>query len=211
MATWFILCIIQSPERLARYRKICQEVLLPQEGNHADDLRFDMAKLRADPFVQGLWKEALRLGSASAAARVATKDVEVEGYTLRKGSVVLMPVRLMHFNTDIFPAPERFDPERWIVDLPADASKEETAAALQKQKKQNASLRSFGGGVGLCSGRYVAEQEILSTVSTVLLLFDIELEKDQGSFELNPRSLGIMSPAKELDIKIRKRDARGLV
>ncbi|KAH6699033.1 cytochrome P450 [Leptodontidium sp. MPI-SDFR-AT-0119] len=204
MATWFILCIIQSDQRLRKFRQAIQPLLLPQSGSNPNDLRFDMAKLKANPYIRGLWNEALRLGSASAAARVVSKDTELEGYVLRGGSVVLLPVGLLHFDEEVFPEPEKFIPERWVYDMPPDATEEQRAAAAQKQKKQSANFRAFGGGTGLCSGRFVAEQEILSAVATMLMLFDIELVGGEG-FLLNPRTIGIMSPAKEPNIRIRKR------
>ena len=204
MATWFILCIIQSEERLRKFREAIQPLLLPPSNSNSNDLRFDMAKLKINPYVRGLWNEALRLGSASAAARVVSKDTELDGYSLKRGGVVLLPVRLLHLNAEVFSDPEKFIPERWIYDLPPNATEEERIVGAQKQKKQNANLRSFGGGTGLCSGRFVAEQEILSTASTMLMLFDIELLGDEG-FELNQRSIGIMSPVKEPNVRIRKR------
>lgn len=204
MATWFILCIIQSDERLRKFREVIQPLLLPQSNSNPNDLRFDMEKLKANPYIRGLWNEALRLGSASAAARVVSKDTELEGYILKRGSVVLLPVRLLHFDEEAFQEPEKFIPERWIYDLPPNATEEEHAAMAQKQKKQSANLRSFGGGTGLCSGRFVAEQEMLSTVSTMLMLFDIELVGNK-EWELNPRSIGIMSPAKEPNVRVRRR------
>ncbi len=205
MATWFTMCIVRNSERLEQFRKESRSHLLQQDGSDPNDLRFDMPKLKGNPFIQGLWKEALRLGSASAAARVVAKDAELEGYVLKKGSVILLPVRLLHFDENVFPDPESFEPRRWMSSLGPSASINEQDEETQKQKKQNASLRSFGGGAGLCSGRYVAEQEILSTVATMLLLFDIELATGQDQFKLNPRSLGIMSPANDLIVRIRKR------
>jgi cytochrome P450 len=210
MATWFIFCIIQSGERLQKFREIIQPLILQQSKFHLkqDDLRFDMASLRAHPYIRGLWNEALRLGSASAAARVVARDTELEGYVLKRGSVVLLPVRLLHFDEKIFEDPNSFIPERWISYLPPSATEEERTMMAEKQQKQNASLRSFGGGTGLCSGRFVAEEEILSTVSTMLAIFDIEL-MDSGLWKPNPRSIGIMSPTRELRVRIRKRQSMG--
>ena len=205
MATWLMLCILQSPERLLRFRREVQGLLLPQYGPNPDELRFDMGKLKTNPYVHGLWNEALRLGSVSSAARVVSRNTELEGYRIQKGSVVLFPVRLMHLNPDNFPEPEEFIPERWITSLPSGASNAEQESIIQKEKKHNANLRTFGGGSGLCSGRFVAEHEILSTVSTMLLLFDMEFEEGQGEISMNPRSLGIMSPAKDPKIRIRRR------
>ncbi|KAH8815397.1 cytochrome P450 [Xylogone sp. PMI_703] len=216
MATWFMHCLIESRTRLQKFREAIQPLLLPPISATQDpnDLRFDMAKLKAHPYIHGLWNEALRLGSASAAARVVANDTELEGYVVKGGSVVLLPVRLLHFNPDVFPEPEKFIPERWIPEeLPRNATDTERVEAQQVMRKRNASLRSFGGGTGLCSGRFVAEMEMFSTVSTLLMLFDIEVvgedrhhnDPDVVNLKLNPRSIGIMSPKGEPRVRMRKR------
>ncbi|KAK5988353.1 6-hydroxymellein synthase cdmE [Cladobotryum mycophilum] len=206
MATWLLLSIIVSPTRLARFRKEIHSYLLPTDPRRQpDDLRFDLEGLRTNQFVHGVWNEAIRLGSQSAAARVVTEDTELEGYVLRKGSVILLPVRLLHFDEDVFPSANKFMPERWIFsseDVSHDELDEKKARFLESQRKQQASLRAFGGGTSLCSGRHIAEKEVLSLVSTLLLLFDFDIKDvgavkapDDGSIEpvirLNPRSLGM--------------------
>lgn len=203
MATWFLLCVVQNSSILQRFRKEASLCLLPQSSLETPYVKLDVTRMRLSPFIQGLWKEALRLGSASAAARVVSRDVEVEGYLLRKGSVVLLPVQLMHFDARAFENAEDYEPERWVP--ASESSAEQQVECEQKLKRQNASLRSFGGGSGLCSGRFVAEQEILLTVATMLLLFDVELESDASDIQLSPRALGIMSPAREPKVKIRRR------
>ena len=160
-------------------------------------MKIDFPGLRSSQFIQGLWKESLRLGSASAAARVVRKDTVIEGYRVRQGSVILLPVQLMNSNPEVFSEPQLFDPNRWLFD-PDDKLQ------LEAQKRQNLNLRSFGGGTGLCSGRFVAEQEILSVVAAMLLMFDIDIE-DPAGFQLNPRSIGVMSPAQAVRAKIRRR------
>jgi cytochrome P450 len=200
MATWFTMCVLRSPGGLTRYRKETQNLLLQQHGRPRHEMWFEMSALKTNQYVQGMWKEALRTGSASAAARVVVKDSEIEGYMVKKGSVVMIPVHLLHFDEEIFPNPERVDPMRWAVN-------DKTSDAEQKQmQKQSANLRSFGGGTGLCSGRLVAEQEIISVVSTVLLLFDLEFVTPMEKFELNPQSIGIMSPRVDPVVRLKRRD-----
>lgn len=198
MATWFMKSILDSNQHLERFRNEVTPLLKSSNDRPATDLRIDSSTLKKNQFIQGLWKESLRLGSASAAARVVARDARIEGYLVRQGSVILIPVQLMHFNPDIFPDPKEFNPSRWSFD----ASDQHQ---VDRQRRQNANLRSFGGGTGLCSGRFVAEQEIISVTATMLLLFDIELE-DPESFKLNPRSIGVMSPAKPVRARLRRRD-----
>ena len=202
MATWFTMCIIQSPGGLQAYRKKIQQSILPRQGAADYQMHCDMPSLKRNEYVQGVWKEALRTGSASAAARVVVKDSELEGYMVKKGSVVMIPVQLLHFDSSVFLDAERIDPGRWIAKHP---NEERDSKRLQKQ---NANLRSFGGGAGLCSGRFVAEQEIISVVSTILLLFDIEFVTPITEFKLNPQSIGIMGPVKDPLVRLRRRIVR---
>lgn len=199
MTTWLLINIIQSPSLLERFRAECQQARL-SDPSDPSSVRFDMAQLKSSPFVQGVWKEALRLGSASAAARVLARDVELQGYTLKRGSVVLLPVQLLHFDPDVFDDPHTFNPDRWI---PGD---EDDARTAQKQKRQNANLRPFGGGSGICSGRFVAEQEALLAAATLLTQCDFHVEAGQ-TFQLNPRSLGIMSPLRDIRVRLTRRPA----
>ena len=153
-----------------------------------------------------------------ALARIVTQDTELDGYLLRKGSVCLFPVRLLHYDEQVFPDAESFLPERWIG--PEDDSSNETKSEFYEQeKKQKASLRTFGGGVSICAGRFAAEKEILSTVAAILLLFDIEAEeggaisfkgKSQGDLrvQLDPQSVGIMNPKGKTPIRMRRRNPR---
>jgi cytochrome P450 len=200
MATWFTICVLRSPQGLPRYEKELQSLILHRKEHRSHMMAFDMLSLKKNQYVQGIWKEALRTGSASAAARVVTRDSEIEGYMVQKGSVIMIPMHLLHFDHGIFPNPEKIDPMRWITGQ-ADSNVDE-----KDLQTRNANLRSFGGGTGLCSGRFVAEQEIVSVVSTVLLLFDLDFVIPVEQFELNPRSIGIMSPKIDPLVRMRRRD-----
>lgn len=200
MATWFTMCVLRSAGGLKEYRKEAQKYLLQDHGRPEYELHFDVPGLKRSQYVQGVWKEALRTGSASAAARVVVKDSEIEGYIVKKGSALMIPVYLLHFDKDVFHDPDTIDPMRWVV------SDEASSAEHEQIRKQNANLRSFGGGTGLCSGRYVAEQEIISVVSTILLLFDLDFVTPMEKFDLNPRSIGIMSPRVDPVVRLRRRE-----
>lgn len=191
------MCVLKSPGGIHMYREEIQKSLISTEQTQSH-VHFDVDSLKANAYVQGVWKEALRTGSASAAARVVVKDTELEGYVVKTGSVVLLPVQLLHFNPAVFPDPQLIDPERWI-------DSEQDERQKERLKQQNLHLRSFGGGTGLCSGRFVAEQEVISVVSTILLLFDLEFITPVEKFRFNPRSIGIMSPAEGIVVKLRRR------
>lgn len=197
MATWFTYCAANTQERLTKFREELVGARLPSPDD--EHVGFDTQALKKNAYIAGLWKEALRLGSTSAAARVVMEDAELEGYVVKKGSVILMPVRLMHFDESVFPKPSEIRPERWIVEDPDDPQQ------VEQQRRQNNALRSFGGGTGLCSGRFVAEEEILSVVSTLLWNYDVHFDQGLTTYNFDPRSIGVMSPAKNPVVQIHRR------
>ncbi|USP81657.1 hypothetical protein yc1106_08931 [Curvularia clavata] len=197
MATWFGYCVASNPSRLTEYRTATKPFILtsPTSSDLGSTPHFDLPSLIKEPFVHSLWLEALRLGTMSAAARVVTQDTVLEDYVLRKGSVVLMPVHLMHFSKEFEPGVKKFQPERWLVE---DAD---------KLKRQNMAMRPFGGGTSLCSGRYVAEMEILGVVSVLVEMLDFRFEdQSEDHWEFNPRSIGVMAPKKDVIVWVKSRD-----
>lgn len=199
MATWFTWCILRSAGHVETYRNEVEKSLVRDPSRADHELRFDMQALKKNQYIQGIWKEALRTGSASAAARVVVKESEIEGFVVKPGSVLMIPVQLLHSDESVFTNPSKIDPHRWIEQDERDEVK------AQQIQKQNSHLRSFGGGTGLCSGRFVAEQEIIAVVSTVLVLFDLDFVTPVEDFELNPQSIGIMSPKRDPIVRLRRR------
>ncbi|PLN76123.1 cytochrome P450 [Aspergillus taichungensis] len=187
LATTFLMNLLESPIYKEQFQSKAESAVTGYSGNMSD---FDLTKLKLDPWVQGFWKETIRLGSTSASARVLQKDEQLEGFTLHKGSLVFLPVQLMHYNPDVFEDPTKFDPNRWIGG---------------EDKRQNSSLRPFGGGSSICSGRFLAEQETLLIAAIFLLRFDIKIKSPQKPFKRNPRALGIMGPLRDIELELRPR------
>lgn len=193
MGSWFTWVAASNPDRLAKCRAESSKFLRRSKASRFDhELDIDAAQLRSNTFMQALWKEALRIGTAASPARVVMEDTELEGYVVRKGSVVLMPTALLH-HSDLFPRADQVDTERWT-------GEEEMV------KQRSKSIRTFGGGMGMCSGRYAAEQEVIGMVSKLLTLFDIEFEDSwKDEFHFDPKSLGIMHPAGPPMVRVRRR------
>jgi cytochrome P450 family 6 len=76
--------------------------------------------------------------------RLCTTDkYHVQGTkaNLRKGDVVAIPVRGLHYDPRYYPEPEKFDPDRFLPE--------------NKQKRSPYVFLPFGSGPRNCIGKYV--------------------------------------------------------
>jgi cytochrome P450 family 138 len=85
------------------------------------------------------------------AGRVARKPYELGGFRLPVGTRLLLAACLTHYDPDLFPHPERFDPDRFLDKLP------DTYEWIP-----------FGGGIRRCIGATFAHME-MDVVLRVLL------------------------------------------
>lgn len=95
----------------------------------------------------------------------------VEDRLLPQGIDVGVPHYALHHNSDYYPDPFVFQPERWIVGAvgPGQFSDVEVAAA-------QAAFTAFGVGRTSCIGRYLAYQEMQLILARLLWEFDMRLE-----------------------------------
>lgn len=207
MLTWTVTALLTHPGYLREFRFISERYV-----SHSDskDLEFDIPGFCAEPFIQGVWKKALRLGVTSALASVVAQDLETEGYSVKKGSVILMPVRIMHFEPDVFEDPWTFNPWRWVSaneQTTGLSSPKAGKASPEQLKRQNKSLRPFDGDTGVCSGQFVAEQ-VMMGAAILFYLFDFKSEPRQEipRPNSNPRGQGATYPLVDPKVNITRRN-----
>ncbi|TMF52677.1 MAG: cytochrome P450, partial [Chloroflexi bacterium] len=134
--TWYLLCQHQES-----YRQVQQEVDRVLQGRTPTSA--DLARL---PYCLQVFKEAMRLyPPAYAFARQALREVEIDGYRVPKGYVVLLAPYTLHRREAAFPEPETFDPERFTPER-------------EKHLPRYAYL-PFGAGPRICLGMYFAMME----------------------------------------------------
>ncbi|MFG3227300.1 cytochrome P450 [Kitasatospora sp. NPDC048194] len=72
--------------------------------------------LPALPLTARIVSETLRLyPSAWVLSRTAAADAELGGHRIPAGATVLVSPYLLHRRADLFPCPDRFDPDRWLT------------------------------------------------------------------------------------------------
>lgn len=133
-ATWALYLLSKHPEIDRRYRD--EVAALGGKPPRFEDL----PRL---PYTLRVFKEALRLyPSAALLDRVTLSDIELGGYLLPKGTVIFFSPFAIHRMPDLWPDPERFDPDRFLPE--AEASRPRLA------------YLPFGGGPRVCIGSHFA-------------------------------------------------------
>lgn len=94
--------------------------LLAERPQLSDELRGEigaqpLAGALSSELLGRVLAESLRLyPAASAGLRRAVRPLEFDGYTLPAGALVAFSIYLTHRDAATFPAPDRFDPDRWL-------------------------------------------------------------------------------------------------
>lgn len=134
--------------------------------------------------------EALRkYPPAVAVQRIAKENYPVPNTTivLEKGTPVNIPVYGIHHDPDIYPQPEKYDPDRFSPDEVA--------------KRHQFAFLPFGEGPRICIGMRFAVVEIKIALAKILANFEFKLDrtKTQVPLRIKPSSL-ILTAADEIVI-----------
>lgn len=122
------------------------------------------------------------------AARKLRTPLELGGYTLPEGWVVMACIHLLHREPAVYPSPEEFRPERFLDDPPP----------------KHAWL-PFGGGVRRCLGANLAQLEMRVVLRTVMPRVRLAAVSDCP--EEIVRSRFAFSPAGDATVVVRERAA----
>jgi cytochrome P450 len=154
--TTIIFYLVQNPALLSRLRQELQSVM-------PDPKSIPECKiLESLPYLSAVISEGLRLsyGVTTRLPRIApTETLHYKGYAIPPGTPVSQTCYFVLMNPTIFPDPETFDPERW----------------LDKKKRLDRYLVSFGKGSRQCLGINLAYAELYLTAATLVSRFDFEL------------------------------------
>jgi cytochrome P450 len=181
---WSLYSLARDP---AAYAKAQAEVDA-LSGNHVG--LDDLPRLS---YCLKVFKEALRLyAPIYLFGRQAIEPVEIGGYQLARGVIILVSPYAVHHRPDLWPDPYRFDPERFTPEA--------------EQERPREAYLPFSGGPRTCIGNHFALMEGPIVLATLLraarftLVSDAEVVPEAGA-TLRPKG-GI-----PMRVELRRRDA----
>ncbi len=182
-AAWTLLELAKRPEHLNR-------VLKELDQHFGVDGEVTFQSLREIPILENVIKEVLRLHPPLIfLIRKVMKDFHFKDYTVKAGKYVCASPRVSHRIAEIFPEPEKFDPDRYLED--------------RKEDAQPFSWIAFGGGKHKCTGNAFAMLQLKAIFSILLRRYTFELidEKDHYQDDFTQMVVQPLSPCRVRYIK----------
>ncbi|MEA5550228.1 cytochrome P450 [Anabaena cylindrica UHCC 0172] len=138
----------------------------------------ELSQIAKIPYLTAVCQETLRIYPIvmSGFIRVVKIPIEIMGYKLPAGTIIVPSIYLAHHREEVYPQPKQFKPERF----------------LERQFSPYEYL-PFGGGNRRCIGLAFAQYEMKIVLATILSKFQLSLLNQQP---VNPvrRGLTIAAP-----------------
>ena len=180
--TWTYYLLSENPLIETRL----QEELYSIFGNSRTPITVDdVPKLQ---YTEKVLTESMRLfPPAWALGRQAIDDYKVGGYSVPKGSIILMSQYVMHRDPRYFPEPDRFYPDRWTEEF--------------RKQLPRFSYFPFGGGIRGCIGEPFAWLEGILLIATICRQWRL---KHVPSHKVELKPLITLRPKYGMQMKITK-------
>lgn len=160
--------LADHPEILAKVREEQEQV---RRGDYDKPLTLEM--LEEMQYLQAVVKESLRTKPpVTMVPYKTTKAFPItDEYTVPANSMVIPSLYMSLQDPEIFPEPEKFNPDRWL---------DPDSVANQNPKY----YMVWGSGVHRCIGHEYATQNIALVLATAAVMFDFEHEITPESYEI---------------------------
>jgi cytochrome P450 len=123
------------------------------------------SSLDDDAYLDAVVKETLRVRPVVVdVARKLTSEIEIAGWRLPAGTLVLPAIAVMHARPDLYDSPEEYRPERFLKGERGLAG----TARSQARTAESYAWIPFGGGVRRCIGASFAQVEMRTVLREVL-------------------------------------------
>ena len=179
--SWTYFALAEHPEIVDRIAREAADVL--------DGAWPTMAHIERLSYTRMVVQEVLRLyPPAWGFSRVALNDDQIGGYRVHAGSIVFMIPFVLHRRPELWPDPQRFDPDRFSADRVASRPK--------------FAYLPFGGGPRQCIGNQFAMTEASLILARTLRNYRVELVRHQ---RIEARPLITLRPHPTIRARIERR------
>lgn len=183
-AAWVLIELARRPE-------ILKSVLEELDQLFGVDGEVTFQSLREIPLLERVIKETLRLHPPLIfLIRKVNRDLHFKDYTIKAGKFVCTSPRVSHRIPEIFPDPEKFDPDRYSEE--------------RNEDKRPFSWLAFGGGRHKCTGNAFAMLQLKAIFSILLRRYEFELMDPSDSYADDFEQM-VIQPKEPCKVRYRKR------
>jgi sterol 14-demethylase len=183
-AAWTLVELARRPEYMA-------QVLNQLDAHFGIDGEVTFQSLREIPTLENVIKEVLRLHPPLIfLIRKVMQDFQFKDYTIKAGKYVCASPRVSHRIADVFPDPEKFDPDRY--------------SEARQEDARPFSWIAFGGGKHKCSGNAFAMLQLKAIFSILLRRYTFELIADKDTYQDDFTQM-VVQPLSPCRVRYKKR------
>jgi sterol 14-demethylase len=183
-AAWTLVELARRPEYMA-------QVLNQLDAHFGIDGEVTFQSLREIPALENVIKEVLRLHPPLIfLIRKVMQDFQFKDYTIKAGKYVCASPRVSHRIADVFPDPEKFDPDRY--------------SEARQEDARPFSWIAFGGGKHKCSGNAFAMLQLKAIFSILLRRYTFELIADKDTYQDDFTQM-VVQPLSPCRVRYKKR------
>ncbi|XP_054155253.1 cytochrome P450 315a1, mitochondrial-like [Oppia nitens] len=184
---WALYLLARNPE--------CQQKMLDEINSVTGGQIVEESHLPQLSYIKGVIKESLRLYPvAPFLSRYMSQDLELSGYDIPSGKLVIMSLYTTGRKSEYFTNPNKFLPERWLRDK----------QSSNYQAINTHACLPFGLGVRSCIGRRVAEIQMQFLLSRIIQKFHLSSTADK---EIGIKLRMITTPEQPIHLSIKKRNS----
>ncbi|XP_055587549.1 probable cytochrome P450 304a1 [Uranotaenia lowii] len=142
------------------------------------------------PYCEAVIREGLRIDTLvpSGIPHVATKDTDLNGYKIPKGTVIVNSLDYIHHQEDIFKNAHSFNPERFLSP--------DGKLSLDQDKSM-----PFGAGKRTCAGDQFARNALFLAITAIVQNFTFQLPGGRTCPDLEARETGVIRNSPDFKLK----------
>uniref|UniRef100_A0A1I7UF30 Cytochrome P450 n=1 Tax=Caenorhabditis tropicalis TaxID=1561998 RepID=A0A1I7UF30_9PELO len=141
-------------------------------------------------YTERVLKESKRvIAPVPAVQRKLINDMEIDGITIPSGANIAIAPLALHANADVFPNPEKFDPDRFLPD--------------EVSKRNSYDFMPFSAGLRNCIGQKFAQMN--EKVMLIHILLNFKLEPMAEFKATKPMFEAVAKPSNGIPVKLTRR------